>query len=268
MNNDYQIICRNLVTARHHDKTMLRRLLDASARRGIAQEFIPVPTDLSVAEEQREWRLSHWGIQQDFGEKGPTSVTVPPDSPAELHFDMEEETPCKVYGELMRLGFELEVLFLEYHYPNQCTEESKTTFCGRITNAGRTQFKVRCRAPECLRRFVDDEILRAFDDFDYVYDDRDEDEEWWDCCCRPDLTSWAWPIWPDTIVSEEDVGKAFKRAIETNCSNDRDIAGSMLLLMPDARELILESLARLRGVAGEGEASGAGRTVTNALPRP
>lgn len=237
MNNDYQIICENVVTVRHNDQTMLRRLLDASARRGIAQEFIPVPADLSEAEEQREWRLSHWGVLQDFGETGPTALTVPSDSPAELHFDMEEETPCKVYEELMRQGFELNVLFLEHHYPNQCTEESKTTYCGRITNAGRTQFEVRCRAPECLRRFVDDEVLRAFDDFDYVYDDQDEEEEWWGCDCASDRTSWAWPIWPDTIVSEEEVKEACERAEQTNCSNDREIASNMMLL---------DTLAKLR----------------------
>jgi hypothetical protein len=255
MNDDYQIICENVVTARHNDQTMLRRLLDASARRGIAQEFIPVPANLSAAEEQREWRLSRWGILQDFGEKGPTAVTVPLDSPAELHFDMEEETPCKVYGELMRLGFDLDVLFLEYHYTNQCTEESKTAYCGRITNSGRTQFKVLCRAPECLRRFINDEVLRAFHDFDYVYDDQDEEEVWWDCYCASDRTSWAWPIWPDTISSREEAEKADQRAKQTNCSNDREIAREMWFRMPEAPELILEAIARLRGVAGGGEAA-------------
>lgn len=41
------------------------------------------------------------------------------------------------------------------------------------------------------------------------------------------------------------LGKAFERAKQTNCYNDREIAWEMWFLLPESRGLILGLLARL-----------------------
>jgi len=237
-----EIHCENSVTFRHNESRMIRRLQDASRRCQMAEEFVPAPKELTDGEPLERWRLTHWGVSEDFGQGRKAPSQSHSDDGVRLCFTTYGDRPDPFYDTLTRLGFEIDVRFLEVHIPAHGCESDRILYCGRINASGRSCFTVRCRAPECLRRFIpDEELLRSFDFLSHALEEVDEEDEedvWWSCDCDREDVSWGWPFWPDSTFTEEDLDRALTQAAKSGLPQDLRIAWEIMLRVTPYEDLL------------------------------
>ena len=237
---EIEIYCENSVTFRHNESRMIRRLQDAWRRCQMAEEFVPAPKELTDGEQLERWRLTHWGVLKDFGQGRKAPSQSHSDDGVRLCFTTYGDRPDPFYDTLTRLGFEMDVRFLEVHIPARGCESDRILYCGRINGSGRHCFKVQCLAPDCLHRFIkDEELLRSFDRLSHALDELDEEDAWWTCECDPRDTSWGWPIWPDSTFTEEDSHRALQQVDESDSPHDMRIAFEIMLLALPPHEQLL-----------------------------
>lgn len=234
-----EIHCENSVTFRHNESRVIKPLQDAWRRCQMAEEFVPAPKELTDGEQLQRWRLTHWGVSEDFGQGQKESLQIHPDDGVQLCFTTYGDRPDQFYDTLTRLGFEIDVRFLEVHIPAYGCESDRILYCGRINGAGRHCFKVQCLAPDCLRRFINDEdLLRSFDFLSHALEEWDEEDAWWTCECDPRDTSWGWPIWPDSTFTEEDLHRALQQVVESDSPHDKRIAVEIMFLALPHEQLL------------------------------
>ena len=236
------VFCENRWVVKHTDSRMIKRLKDAWRRSQMAEEFLPAPKELPEGEELSNWRAEHWGVAEDFGQGDDKHKVRNTGDGIELRFRTISEFPLAYYDELVRLGFEIDAFFLEFHYPENGMESDRSLYCGRINASGRSCFTVRCLAPKCLRKFIpDEELLRSFDFLSHALeevDDEDEEDAWWTCDCDPEDVSWGWPFWPDSTFTKDDAARARVRALESGLPQDGRIANAILFRAITFEELL------------------------------
>ena len=124
--------CANHLVLNHSDLKMVDRALQALNRGELLQEFIPIPQELrehdphdpdrpqEVTERLLEqygtvdwyhWCLNNWGTKWDIGEAG--CAVSQDDGSIQAVFDSAWSPPLKAYGELYRMGFDVQGLYYE-----------------------------------------------------------------------------------------------------------------------------------------------------------
>ena len=168
--------CENIVVIGHPDQKMQERLVGAYERGKLGQEFLPMPEEYHKDARWYDWRNANWGTKWDFGQGEHGCPPVHRDGRVELRFDTAWLPPFQFYLELRRLGFDIDV---SYYEPG-------VGGCGRIVNDDHRCFGIDCWNPDCVRRFVDPDLVERFAiDEGSRHDEEDGpcahgDEQWFD----------------------------------------------------------------------------------------
>lgn len=145
--------CSNVVTFRHENPEMIRRVVDGYASEGLFAEFHPIPDPLintmagsygaddprQAELEQRErdnlaqfgyknwydWAVANWGTKWDVTQEHNGDAAVSDDQlEVQISFDSAWSPPVAFYEKMEELGFEVDA----YYY------EPGMAFCGRYNN--------------------------------------------------------------------------------------------------------------------------------------
>ena len=162
--------CNNILTLRHADHAMIDRAVKAFENGNLLNEFIPMPTELRDANapcrdetlaaelvnkyghpDWYEWSYANWGCKWDVGGSDATVSEDGDPNQVELAFDSPWCPPIEGYGNLEKLGFEVDAFYYE----------GGIGFCGRF-NAGEDDYHDINGGSAWVRRHIPREIDEAF----------------------------------------------------------------------------------------------------------
>ena len=111
--------CNNILTLRHADHAMIDRAVKAFEKGNLLNEFIPMPDELQNG---NEWCYANWGCKWDVGGSDATVSGDGNPNQVEMAFDSPWCPPTDGYGNLEKLGFEIDAFYYE----------GGMGFCGRF----------------------------------------------------------------------------------------------------------------------------------------
>jgi hypothetical protein len=164
--------CENVLVVGHADPNMVERFLKGYESGDLGQEFVPMPAEYLEDQRWYDWRVDQWGTKWKFGQGDYGRAPVQREGKVEVRFDTAWSPPHGLYLELRRLGFDIDA---------SCYEPG-VAFCGRVLGDECTSYGIDCWNPECVRRFIDRDLVDLFSiDDGCLYDEES---------CEHDETPW------------------------------------------------------------------------------